>query len=113
MADLDVHATDGSADELTDETDPLGALRGSIDALDDVIVEALVSRFQLALSATAHKGAIQDPAREAAVLDHVERLANGLGGHGAAIRRLYAEILAISRELQGHAAGCCQVTRNR
>jgi chorismate mutase len=105
VAHLDVHTTDGSAEDLTGAPDPLEALRLRIDAIDDVIVRALVDRLQLAVSATAHKDAVQDPAREAAVLEHVERFANELGGNGEAIRRLYVESLAISRELQaGRAA---------
>ena len=104
MADLDVYAANGSTNDLTGTPDPLEALRLRIDALDDVIVRTLVDRLQLAVAAAAHKDAVQDPAREAAVLDHVERFANELGGHGAAIRKLYVEILAISRELR-RAAG--------
>jgi chorismate mutase len=107
VADLDVYAANGSTNGLTNAPDPLEALRLRIDALDDVIVRALLDRLQLAVSATPHKDAVQDPAREAAVLEHVERFANELGGNGAAIRRLYVEILAISRELQaGDRARC-------
>jgi chorismate mutase len=79
----------------------LAELRSSIDALDDAIVSALSRRFALASSVARHKpAAVQDEAREAEVLAHVEDLARSLGGNSEAIRSVYRLILQISVEIQ-------------
>jgi chorismate mutase len=105
VAHLDVHAADRPADDLTDGGDPLRALRAAIDDVDDAVVRALVERFRLSLAAASHKDTVHDPAREATILDHVERLARELGGPAADIRQLYAGILEVSRGLQAAQAG--------
>ena len=79
----------------------LPELRARIDALDEIIVSALTERFACALEIGAHKGAdVQDNAREAEVLERVERLATKVGGDGAAIRSTYLLIVQHSREIQ-------------
>lgn len=80
----------------------LAELRARIDELDESIIEALTERFDLSRQTLGSKhGAVHDPVREAAVLEHVAAVAKRCGmppGHATSI---YDVVLRISVEIQG------------
>jgi chorismate mutase len=95
VADLDVHAEWGTADHVTGEG--LDTLRARIDRLDETIVVALAARFALSREAGAHKtGSIEDPARETAVIAHVEGIAKEFGLDPDYAAEIYRAVLKMS-----------------
>lgn len=95
MAYLDVHAERGVADDVSGEG--LDELRARIDRLDETIVMALAARFALSREARAQKtGSIQDPEREAAVIEHIEAVAKEGGLEVAYVTEIYEVVLKLS-----------------
>ena len=84
----------------------LEALREEIDKIDEVIVRLLDSRARCAYSVGRLKHQlgrpIYEPAREAAVLAHVRKVNEGLGGplDGDVIARFYERIIDEMRRIQ-------------
>lgn len=84
----------------------LEALRDEIDKIDEVIVRLLDSRARCAYTVGRLKHElgrpIYEPAREAAVIAHVQRVSEELGGplDGDAIARLYERIMDEARRIQ-------------
>jgi chorismate mutase len=83
--------------------DQLDSLRKRIDELDDALVRLLSARAACALEIGRVKKAagleIYQPAREADVLAHVQRLNKGPLDDGA-IRRLFERIIDEARRLE-------------
>ncbi len=83
----------------------LDDLRKDIDSIDSSIVKMLSRRLRAARKIGDFKrkgrGLIQDAAREKAVLDHVRRLAKKEGVNPEDVERLYRQIIAASRSVQG------------
>ena len=81
--------------------DSLKHIRGKIDALDERLVQLLSSRAKLAQQAWHAKGsaAAYKPEREAQVLRRVLELNNGPLS-GAALSRLFTEIMSVCRALE-------------
>jgi chorismate mutase len=84
----------------------LDALREEIDKIDEVIVRLLDSRARCAYSIGRLKHelgkAVYEPAREAAVIAHVRKVNESLGGplDGDAVVRLYERIMDEARRIQ-------------
>jgi len=89
------------APELT-----LEQLREEIDKIDEVIVRLLDSRARCAYTVGRLKHElgrpIYEPAREAAVIAHVRKVNDALGGplDGDAVARLYERIMDEARRIQ-------------
>jgi len=84
-------------------TDTLKQLRASVLTLDEEIVRLLNERAGLSIQIGAFKKdsghAIYDPCREHELCSHLEEISNGPMSD-AALRRIYREILSVSRSLQ-------------
>ena len=84
----------------------LEALRDEIDKIDEVIVRLLDSRARCAYTIGRLKHAlgrpVYEPQREAAVIAHVRKVNEGLGGplDGDAVARLYERIMDEARRIQ-------------
>jgi len=74
-------------------------LRKRIDAVDTRILRMLELRFKYALLTRRFKADVEDPQRDAEVLESVRRRAGRLAGPEFAVR-IYEEILAESKALQ-------------
>jgi len=85
--------------------DSLKDIRGKIDALDERLVQLLSARAKLAQQAWHAKGsaAAYKPEREAQVLRRVRELNQGPLS-GAALSRLFTEIMSACRALEEHMA---------
>jgi chorismate mutase len=84
----------------------LEQLREEIDKIDEVIVRLLDSRARCAYAVGRLKHElgrpIYEPAREAAVIAHVRKVNDALGGplDGDAVARLYERIMDEARRIQ-------------
>lgn len=79
----------------------LEELRARIDELDETVIVALAERFVLSRQTLDRKyGAVHDPVREAAVLDHVADLAERCGMAPGHAMLLYEVVLRVSAEIQ-------------
>jgi len=79
----------------------LEELRARIDELDETIIVALAERLVLSRQTLDRKyGAVHDPVREAAVLDHVADLAERCGMAPGHAILLYEVVLRVSAEIQ-------------
>ena len=84
----------------------LDALREEIDKIDEVIVRLLDSRARCAYQVGRLKHElgrpIYEPQREAAVIAHVRKVNEALGGplDGDAVARLYERIMDEARRIQ-------------
>jgi chorismate mutase len=84
----------------------LDQLREEIDKIDEVIVRLLDSRARRAYTVGRLKHQlgrpIYEPAREAAVIAHVRKVNEALGGplDGDAVARLYERIMDEARRIQ-------------
>jgi chorismate mutase/prephenate dehydratase len=83
----------------------LDNLRKDIDSIDSSIVSLLARRLKTARNIGDIKrkgrGRIQDAAREKEVMDHVKRLAGKEGINPEDVERLYRQIIAASKGMQG------------
>ena len=81
--------------------------RAVINQADEEIIRAFAKRMEAVVSVAEYKKAhglpILDAAREAVVLDRVEKVAGA--ELGAETRRLYEAIMAVSRDYQARLLG--------
>jgi len=88
--------------------DGIAGLRGRIDAIDETLVALLNERAQCALAIGREKERlglpVYQPAREAEVLERIQR-ANRGPLDDAAVRRLFERIIDEARRLERQAAG--------
>jgi chorismate mutase len=83
--------------------DAIDALRQRIDELDEALVKLLSARAECALAIGRAKRElgleVYQPAREADVLDHVQRMNQGPLDNGA-MRRLFERVIDEARRLE-------------
>jgi chorismate mutase len=83
--------------------DDIDGLRQRIDELDEALVKLLSARAECALAIGRAKKAlgleVYQPAREAEVLDHVQRMNQGPLDNGA-MRRLFERVIDEARRLE-------------
>jgi len=83
----------------------LEELRNEIDGIDAIIVKLLAHRLKLSAqigNIKNHSGIpITDAARESRVLEHVKDMAHNEGVDTAAVEKIYRQIVAASKSMQG------------
>jgi chorismate mutase/prephenate dehydratase len=99
---------------MSEQQSGIAGLRQDLDEVDSGIVRLIAQRREI-ISAIAQvkeqgSGAIQDPAREQAVLDGVAAMAAELGVSASLVRRIFRELIGDSvaqqaRRLNGDATG--------
>ncbi len=99
---------------MSEQQSGIAGLRQDLDEVDSGIVRLIAQRSEI-ISAIAQvkeqgPGAIQDPAREQAVLDGVAAMAADLGVSASLVRRIFRELIGDSvaqqaRRLNGDATG--------
>jgi len=82
----------------------LSRLREEIEHVDRTLVELIAKRVELARAVGAAKRAAGlptlDPAREASVIRHAAELAREAGLHDDDVRRIFWQVIGLSRRAQ-------------